>query len=158
MRWYTKEFMVDSMTTRCPGPATTKQTQIISTPPPWLTVGMRRLVFLQMELSPLRRNMSKHVSSVQRKHAPYFFSLDNPSTKPKLFKLFSNFSFFRNFNSKHPQSDFGGNLLQRPLLRGLATVCHLWIIFLTEECWIPSSLRKGLTPFPQLLGEQQLLL
>jgi len=41
--WYTEEFIVDTMTARCPGPVGVDQYQIISPPPLCLTVCMRCL-------------------------------------------------------------------------------------------------------------------
>uniref|UniRef100_A0A3P9BP32 receptor protein-tyrosine kinase n=1 Tax=Maylandia zebra TaxID=106582 RepID=A0A3P9BP32_9CICH len=41
--WYTWEFMVDSMTAKCPSPVAAKQAQIITPPPLCLTLGMRCL-------------------------------------------------------------------------------------------------------------------
>ena len=67
--WYTEEFMVDSITARCPGPVAAEQAQITSTPPLLLTVGvcadMLRLVFSKRaavhydQTSPLWSRLSK---------------------------------------------------------------------------------------------------
>ena len=70
--WYPEEFMVDSMTARCPGPVAAEQAQMISPPPPCLTVGMRCLCwyaafgFLQTCCCALWPNISTLVWSVQR--------------------------------------------------------------------------------------------
>ena len=70
--WYPEEFMVDSMTARCPDPVAAEQAQIISPPPPCLTVGMRCLCwyavfgFLQTCCCALWPNISTLVWSVQR--------------------------------------------------------------------------------------------
>jgi len=70
--WYTEEFMLDSMTARCPDPVVVKQAQIISPPPPYLTVGTRCLCqhavfgFLQTCCCALWPNISSLVWSVQR--------------------------------------------------------------------------------------------
>lgn len=37
-----KTLMGDSVTARCPGPVVAKQAQIITPPPAWSTVGVRR--------------------------------------------------------------------------------------------------------------------
>lgn len=39
--WVTHEFMLNLMTTRCSGPVAAKQAQIITPPPPCLTLGIR---------------------------------------------------------------------------------------------------------------------
>ena len=41
--WYIEEIIVNLVTAGCPGPVAAKQAQIISPPPPCLTVGMRCL-------------------------------------------------------------------------------------------------------------------
>lgn len=70
--WYTAEFMVNSLTARCPGHVSTGQTQIITTPLSCITVGMR--FFLQRRCVWFSPNVGqcikfKHlilVSSVKR--------------------------------------------------------------------------------------------